>query len=185
MVALGATACGEPVSGKAEATASVADPKLDTTTPKLPAVGDCTKFQEIVHHGPITVMDCNNPEATKRITAVEIVTDERKRTVTCVDREMSLMITGLKDGHLGVAHGCAGPNLTVGRCYVPQFTFDPSCSQPGSLRLDRVLNAVSDITECDPPIAADDYAGQIEYISASVQNFIDKRTGIAYCFRKK
>ncbi|MGW5441405.1 hypothetical protein [Nocardia asteroides] len=188
LLSLSTAACGGTVSGQAEPTAGIADPKLDTTTPKLPKIGDCTKIDTFTHHGPITVMDCTDPSATKKVTAVEIVTDDQKRTVDCLDKEVSLIISGLKDGSLGVAHGCAGQNLTIGRCYVPMvslFTYDSTCTAPGSIRLDRTLTGITEIAQCDPAFAPNDYAAQIKYITAKVYNFIDKRSGVAYCFREK
>ncbi|MEV0078308.1 hypothetical protein AB0H58_18040 [Nocardia neocaledoniensis] len=188
LLGVGTAACGGTVSGQAEPTVGVADPKLDTTTPNLPKVGDCTKIDDFVHHGPITVMDCADPTATKKVTVVEIVTDEQKRTVDCLDKEVSLIISGVKDGSLGVAHGCAGQNLAIGRCYVPMvslFTYDASCTDASSIRLDRTLTGVSELSQCDPSFAADDYSAQIKYITAKVHNFIDKRSGVAYCFREK
>ncbi|MFC9873091.1 hypothetical protein [Nocardia salmonicida] len=188
VLALGVAACGGTVTGRAEPTAGIADPKLDTTTPNLASVGECTAIKEFVQHGPITVMDCGDPMANTRITEMKIVTNNQKRTVVCTDQEVTLILSGLKDGHLGVAHGCAGPNLTVGHCYVPKvnhYSYDASCAEPISIRLDRTLSGISDIVACDPPFAADDYNGQIKYGFAKSNNFIEKRTGMAYCFREK
>ncbi|MFD3593146.1 hypothetical protein ACFWU5_10485 [Nocardia sp. NPDC058640] len=188
VLALEVSACGTTVTGQAQPTVGIADPKLDTTTPQLPAVGDCAKIHEFVQHGLITVMDCADPAATSQVKVIEIVSGDEGKTVTCMDNETLLIITGLKDGSLGVAHGCAGPNLTAGRCYVPRLAiniYDASCTDPDSFRLDRTLSGISDVAVCDPPIADDDYAGKIEYIRVKSKNFIDKRTGVAYCFREK
>ncbi|MGM7645993.1 hypothetical protein ACSVDM_13915 [Nocardia sp. JW2] len=176
------------MTGQAEPTVGVADPTLDTTTTQLPTVGDCTRIDEFVHHGPITVMDCADPQVNKQVRVLEIASGEEGRNVVCEDKEVRLIITGLKDGSLAVAHGCAGPHLTVGRCYVPMMTIyshDATCTEPTSFRLDRTLPGVNNVAACDPPLATDDYAGQINYIPAKINNFIDKRTGIAYCFRQK
>ncbi|UGT55172.1 hypothetical protein [Nocardia asteroides] len=43
-------------------------------------------LDDVVHHGTITVQDCVEPFATKKVTAVAIVADAPERTVDCLDK---------------------------------------------------------------------------------------------------
>ncbi|MBB5914264.1 hypothetical protein BJY24_003131 [Nocardia transvalensis] len=157
-------------------------PKTDPEQLVMPLVGQCTDASEIVIHGPIKVVDCALPTATKKIVTSEIVSGGGK-PVECPDPQILVITDGYRDGQYTVAHSCAAPNLTIGNCYEKigsSYNYDATCAS-SSGRLDRKLPGVTDTKVCDTS-AEGDYVGKIAFTTVQHFHYVDQKEGATYCF---
>ncbi|MEV0340898.1 hypothetical protein AB0H49_17910 [Nocardia sp. NPDC050713] len=156
----------------------------DSGPMQIPAVGSCTDLTGIVVHlhGPLSVKECSDPAAAKKITQSAIVTDTDIE-VDCATSEMLITTQGQHYGEYAIAHSCAGPNLIVGNCYTSKgagYEYDGTCRDGGG-RLDHKVSGVMDAEVCKTA-APDDYAEQMRFISVSHLHYVDESERATYCF---